>query len=185
VNSFEEVVKRLAREKQDGAVAFGEHYGGCEGPVNLRLFEACAKVGLPVMLHMSRKGVPGLENALKRNPDCIIIAHSSAWWRFLEDGTCDRLLKTYPNLYADISCTCKGSLIVRDKKFAKEFLIRNADKLLFGTDSGSGSLGKPSAPEFSLMQELNLPQEVEEQICRRNAEKLFWKRAAEDAKRLK
>jgi len=173
VKSLEETVRQLEREKQDGAVAFGEHYGGFETPENLRLIEACGKVGLPVMVHLGRKSVPTLEAALQRYPDCIIIAHSSAWWSFLKDGTCDRLLKTYPNLYADLSCACKGSLLVRDRKFANEFLIPNADKLLFGTDSGTGSIGQPPAREFALIDGLNLSKEVEEKICRGNAEKLF------------
>ena len=171
---MEEAVKLLAKEKEDGAVCFGEHYGGFDGPANLRLYEACAKVGLPVMIHMGRKGLPGLENVLKLYPDCIIIAHSSAWWSFLPDGTCDRLLKTYPNLYADISCVTKTSLIVKDKTFGREFLIRHADKLLLGTDSSSCSLANKPAPEILLIDELKLPKEVEDKICRKNAERLFW-----------
>ena len=178
VNSVEEAVKLLTKEKEDGAVAFGEHYGGgleFDDPKNLRLYEACAKVGLPVMIHLGNKGVPGLERVLKLYPDCIIIAHSSAWWRFLDDGTCDRLLKTYPNLYADISCSSKASLLVRDKKFGKEFLVRNADKLLFGSDNGWTSLdGKPGGGEFALIDDLDLPADVEDKICRKNAERLFW-----------
>jgi len=182
VSSVEEAVKLLTMEKQDGAVAFGEHYGvdlKFDDPKNLRLYEACAKVGLPVMFHLDKnknldeKGLPRLENVLRTYPNCIIIAHSD-WWKNLSDGTCDRLLKTYPNSYADISCTVGRSVIGRDKKFAKEFFIRNADKLLFGTDSGWWSFGKSPAPEFTLMDELGLPPEVADKICRGNAERMFW-----------
>jgi hypothetical protein len=73
----------------------------------------------------------------------------------------------------DISCTVERSIIGRDKGFARAFLIRNADKLLFGTDSGWGSLGKKPPPEFSLIDDLDLPAEVVDKICRRNAERLF------------
>lgn len=189
VASEEEAVKLLTREKQDGAVGFGEHYGvgggagagsAIDDPRCMLLFAACAKVGMPVMFHMDRnynldeKGLPHLEKTLKTYPDLIFIAHSD-WWRNLGDGTCDRLLKSYPNLFADLSCTVKRSVIGRDKALAREFFIRNADKLLFGTDSGWWSLGnKPPAPEFVLIDELNLPKDVEEKICRGNAERLFW-----------
>ena len=182
VNSVEEAVKILTQEKQDGAVVFGEHYGSkllFDDPKNMRLYEACAKVGLPVMFHMDKgqnldeKGLPHLENVLKAHPNCILIAHSD-WWRNLGDGTCDRLLQTYPNLYADISCTVGRSVIGRDKKLAKEFFIQHADKLLFGTDSGWWSFGKKAAPEFVLIDELQLPKDVEEKICRKNAEKIIW-----------
>jgi len=182
VSSVEEAVKLLTQEKQEGAIVFGEHYGtklNFDDPKNMRLYEACEKVGLPVMFHMDKsqnldeKGLPRLENVLKAYPNCTLIAHSD-WWRNLGDGTCDRLLEKYPNLYADISCTVGRSVIGRDKKFAREFFIKHADKLLFGTDSGwwSGG-GKPPAPEFALMDELKLPKDVEEKICRKNAERVF------------
>ena len=183
VNTVEEAVAILTREKQDGAIGFGEHYGvnlAFDDPKNLRLYEACAKVGLPVMFHMDRnknldeKGLPRLENVLRTYPNCIIIAHSD-WWKNLSDGTCDRFLKTYPNLYADISCTVGRSVIGRDKKLAKEFFILHADKLLFGTDSGWWSFGKKPAPEFALIDELDLPADVVDKICRKNAERLFWR----------
>lgn len=189
VNKVEEAVKLLTREKQDGAIGFGEHYGEnlkFDDPSLMRLYEACEKVGLPVMFHMDRnknldeKGLPRLENVLKTYPNCILIAHSD-WWKNLGDGTCDRLLQKYPNLYADLSCTVGRSVIGRDKEFARAFVIRNADKLLFGTDSGWWSLGegKKPAAEFSLIDELKLPKEVEDKICRENAERLFWSRKAE------
>ena len=139
-------------------------------------------MGLPVMFHfndktrnMDEKGMPRLQNVLKLYPNCILIAHGD-WWRSITDGSCGRLLETYPNLYADISCTVGRSPIGRDKQMAREFFIRHADKLLFGTDSGWWSLGKDKkpAPEFALIDELKLPPEVEEKICRGNAERLFW-----------
>jgi predicted TIM-barrel fold metal-dependent hydrolase len=144
------------------------------------LFAACEKVGLPVMFHMDRgrnldeKGFIRLQNALKAYPKLIFIAHSD-WWKGLGDGSCELLLKKYPNLYADISCTVGRSAIGRDKKMAREFFIRNADKLLFGTDSGWWSFkpGAKPAPEFALIDELKLPKEVEDKICRGNAERLF------------
>jgi predicted TIM-barrel fold metal-dependent hydrolase len=184
VSSVEEAVKLLSREKEDGAIGFGEHYGvnlKFDDPRNLQLYAACSQVGLPVMFHMDSnknmddKEMSGLQNVLKTYPNLILIAHSD-WWKHLADGTCERLLQKYPNLYADISCTVGRSAIGRDKKLAREFFARNADKLLFGTDSGWWSLGKDKKPmpEFTLIEELKLPKEVEEKICRSNAQRLFW-----------
>ena len=201
VSGVDEAVAILNREKQAGAVGFGEHYGErfnpkpgdkslyFDDPTNMVLFAACAKVGLPVMFHMDRgrnldeKGFPRLENILKTYPNLILIAHSD-WWKGLGDGSCERLLQKYPNLYADISCTVGRSAIGGDKKFAREFFIRNADKLLFGTDSGWWSFkpGSKPAPEFALIDELKLPSEVEAKICRSNAERLFWTPKSERAK---
>lgn len=181
VETVEQAVAILTREKKDGAVGFGEHYGEnlmFDDPKLMRLYAACEKVGLPVMFHMDRnknmdqKGLPRLENVLKACPKCILIAHSD-WWRSISDGTCGRLLEAYPNLYADISCTVGRSPIGKDKPMAREFFIKHADKLLFGTDSGWWSFNKPPAPEFSLIEELKLPKDVEDKICRLNMEKLF------------
>ncbi len=185
VNSVEEALKLLAMEKQDGAVVFGEHYGEnlkFDDPKILRLYEACSKVGLPVMFHyndrsrnIDEKGMPRLEHVLKLYPNCLLIAHGD-WWRSLPDGSCDRLLQTYANLYADISCTVNRTVVGRDKERARAFFVRHADKLLFGTDSGWWSLGKDKkpAPEFALIDELDLPADVVDKICRSNAERLFW-----------
>lgn len=181
VNSVEEAVKILTREKEDGAVGFGEHYGvgmKFDDPKLMQLYAACEKVGLPVMFHMDKdknldeKGLPRLENVLKTYPKCILVAHSD-WWKNLGDGTCDRLLKTYPNLYADISCTVQRSVIGKDKEFAKAFFIRNADKLLFGSDCGWWSFRMGIAPEFAMIDELALPKDVEAKILRDNANKIY------------
>lgn len=201
VSSVDEAVTILNREKQAGAVGFGEHYGSAlnpkpsevvngkpvykslfiDDPKSMVLFAACEKVGLPVMFHMDRgsnldeKGFTHLENVLKTYPKCIFIAHSD-WWRSVTEGSCGRLLETYPNLYADISCSVGRSPIGKDKAMAREFFIKHADKLLFGTDSGWWSLGKDKKPagEFALIDELKLPKDVEDKICRGNAERLFW-----------
>lgn len=201
VNSMDEAVAILNREKQAGAVGFGEHYGSpanpkpagvvngkpvskglfIDDPKSMVLFAACEKTGLPVMFHMDRgcnldeKGFPHLENVLKTYPKCIFIAHSD-WWKSITEGACGRLLETYSNLYADISCTVGRSAIGKDKAMAREFFIRHADKLLFGSDSGWWSFkpGAKPALEYALIDELELPKEVEDKICRSNAERLFW-----------
>ena len=44
------------------------------------------------------------------------------------------LLREHPNLYADMSGHVVVNVLNRDRKYAREFIIRNSDKLLFGTD---------------------------------------------------
>jgi len=184
VGSVEEAVKRLEQEKKDGAIGFGEHYGrglNFDDPKNLRIYEACQKVGLPVMFHMDggnnkdEKGLARLEKVLKAYPDCVLIAHAPGWWGKMADGTCDRLLQAYPNLYADVSAGSGARALSRDKKYTREFVIRNSGKLLFGTDNGWWTFGKEEkpAPQFSLFEELDLPADVKAKLYRKNAEKLF------------
>ena len=125
-----------------GAVAMGEHYGKglvFDDPKNLMLYEACEKVGLPVMFHidqnknMVEKGMKRVDHVLKRYPDCTVIAHAY-WWRQLKEA--DRQLSEHPNLYADMSGHVVPNVLNRDRKFAREFVIRHQDKLLWATDEG-------------------------------------------------
>lgn len=182
VTSREETVAQLTQMKAEGAIGFGEHYGEglpMDDPQNMLLYAACAEVGLPVLFHMDNtnntdeKGLPHLENAVRSNPTCTFIAHAPGWWSRLSDGTCDRLLQTYPKLYADLSAGSGYRAISHDPKAGRAFLIRNADKLMFGTDSGSWSYQKPAAPQFELFESLELRPEVKEKIYRKNAERLF------------
>ncbi|QDU29317.1 Amidohydrolase [Anatilimnocola aggregata] len=182
VETVEEAMRILEREKQDGAIGFGEHYGVglmFDDPKNLLIYDACSRVGLPVMFHIDQKrnmdeqGLPRLEKVLNAYPKCILIAHSY-WWRQLGNGTCERLLQKYPNLYADLSPAAVTALSKQGDQ-GREFIIRNADKLLFGTDAGWWSFNKTPAPEkeWTYFEDLNLPAEVKNKIYRQNAAKLL------------
>ena len=181
VSTVEEAVKILEKAKADGAVAFGEHYGVglmFDDPKNLRLYAACEKVGLPVTFHidtnknMVEKRMRQVERVLEMFPKCILIAHAD-WWNYLPDGTCDRMLQKYPNLYAE---TCAAPVVLnRDREYARGFLIRNADKIVYGSDEGWWSFEDKEHPSgfIQLCHELELPEDVKARILKGNAEKLF------------
>ena len=182
VKSVEEAVKILEREKAEGAIGFGEHYGVSlmfDDPANLRLYAACEQVGMPVHFHidanknMDERGLPRLERVLKMFPKLNFIAHAEFWLE-MSNGTCDRLLQTYPNLYAEPSGHRMAIELNRDRTYTKKFLERNADKILFGTDEGWWSFGKSErAIQFELFEELDLPDEVRAKIYHKNAERVF------------
>jgi predicted TIM-barrel fold metal-dependent hydrolase len=182
VTNLDDVVISLQQRKSEGAIGFGEHYGeGLEinDPKCMVLYRACAQVGLPVLLHMDgnnnqdQEGLPLLEKALKEVPDCTFIAHAPGWWRQISNGTCDRLLQAYPNLYGDLSAGSGARAIGNDRQFGREFLMRNADKLLFGTDIGEWTTEDNPPPQFALFDELALPDDTKNRIFRMNAERLF------------
>jgi len=181
VNTVEEAVTILEKAKADGSVGFGEHYGVglmFDDPKILRLYAASEKVGLPVTFHidtnkgMVERGMRQVERVLEMFPKCVVIAHA-AWWDYLPDGTCDRMLQKYPNLYAE---TCAATVVLnRDRGYAREFLIRNADKVVYGSDEGWWSFAdeEHSSTFFQLCDELELPEDVKAKIFKGNAEKLF------------
>lgn len=188
VATVAEAVAILRREKEDGAIAFGEHYGAglrFDDPANLRLYEACEQVGLPVMFHIDQNknmvepGMARVDRVLRMFPRCTLIAHAY-WWRQLQDA--DRQLAEHPNLYADMSGVVVPAMLLRDRAYARDFLIRHQDKLLWATDEGWWSFTNPARQmqrHYTLLQELELPAEVQYKIARGNAEKLFGFKSAQ------
>lgn len=179
-----EAVAILEREIADGAVAFGEHYGKglmFDDPANLLLYEACEKVGLPVMFHIDQRqnmvepGMARVDRVLGMFPNCTVVAHAY-WWRHLADGTCDRQLAEHPNLYADMSGQVVVNVLNRDREYARGFIIRHQDKLLWATDEGWWSFGDPDRQmnqHYTFFEELDLPAEVRRKIYRENAIKVY------------
>ncbi len=64
-----------------------------------------------------------------------------------------RLLRTFPNLYADLSAMSGYNAITRDRDFGVRFLNEFQDKLLFGTDA-CFSDDPPSIPHLAYLREL-------------------------------
>ncbi len=117
------------------------------------VFSAITEADLPVLVHIADPDVwwtkhyhdpeiferkkftyRQLKNTLDRFPDMrVLVAHMGGWPEnllFLEE-----LLGTYPNLYFDTSAT---KWIARELSIqpaaAHDFVIRHADRLLFGSD---------------------------------------------------
>jgi hypothetical protein len=76
----------------------------------------------------------------------------------------------YPNLYGDLSAGSGAGAITRDPKFGREFLIRRADRLMFGTDFLAPG---QEVPQLALYRQLDLPAEVEAKIFRDNARRVL------------
>lgn len=97
-------------------------------------------------------GSPRLEKLLSAVPGRILIGHATGFWaeisgeikpedkfiypkgRVEKEGSLFRLLRTYPNLFADISANSGFNLISRDRELGVRFLCEFQDRVLFGTD---------------------------------------------------
>lgn len=179
-----------------GARGFGEHKTGVamDDSRNMVLYESLHEVGLPCLFHldnnrnMDKVGLPGLEKVLKTYPDLIMIGHANGWWASVDGdavqadfqaypgreikkrGAVDRLLAEYPNMYGDLSAGSGANAISRDPEFGRAFIIRNADKLLFGTDYLK--VGQ-NIPQFELLDNMDLPADVRAKVYRGNAARLL------------
>jgi predicted TIM-barrel fold metal-dependent hydrolase len=187
----------LNHYKDAGAKGFGEHKPGVaiDDARNMKLYEACATVGLPLLFHLDNErnldkpGLPGLEKALKAFPECNFIGHGPGWWASISGGIAqaelggypkakvapggamDSLMEKYTNLFADLSAGSGANAISRDLEFGREFLIRRADRILFGTDFLAP---KQDVPQFELFEkQLDLPADVQAKVFRDNARKLL------------
>ncbi len=190
------LVAMLSRYVEAGAKGFGEHKPGVkiDDPRNLALYQACAEVKLPVLFHLDNQrnldapGLPGLAKVLETVPGTAFIGHGPGWWASIgggvsqadldgyprgevaPGGAIDALMDKYPNLYGDLSAGSGAGAISRDLKFGREFLIRRADRLMFGTDFLSPG---QAVPQFDLFDKLELPEDVRAKISRENARKLL------------
>jgi predicted TIM-barrel fold metal-dependent hydrolase len=192
------MIEILDRYKQDGARGFGEHKVGLpfDHPQMMMIYEACDKLELPILFHLDdlrgidTPGLPRLENVLKAFPKLPLIGHAAGFWASISGdatfadfgrypevpkpttpgGALDRLMEKYPNLYGDLSEPGGEKALTRDLKFGREFIVRNAKQLVFGTDF---LMGGQQIPQFELLDSLELPKDVQAKIYRDNAKKLL------------
>lgn len=192
-----QVVDMLKRYRDAGAKGFGEHKARLpiDDPLNLRLYEACSDAHLPVLFHldnqanMDRPGLPGLHRVLRKFPDLAMIGHGKGWWASIaggleqadlhvgyptgpvaSGGAIDTLMDKHTNLYGDLSSSGAHALL-RDPDFGRKFLIRRADRLLFGTDFYD--LKQQEFQQFDLFRRLSVPDEVRAKVSRENARGLL------------
>lgn len=181
---------------EQGCKGFGEILANLptNDPRMKGIYRACSKLGLPIVFDfrlttngvIDPVGMPYLEECLREFPDTIFVGHGPGWWAeisadvtteqkkyypkgpIVPNGAIDRLLTEYPNLYADLSAYSCYNALTRDISYARKFLIKHSHKLLFGTDRFVGA-DLEESPILKLIQELNLPVEVERRIFYENA----------------
>jgi predicted TIM-barrel fold metal-dependent hydrolase len=184
----QDVIDMLRRYMDAGAKGLGEHKPrlAIDDASSMELYEACAKVGLPVLFHLDNQanfdipGLAGLARVLTALPDLVMIGHGKGWWASIagglrqEDlhvgyprgpvapgGAIETLFSAHPNLYGDLSSSGAHALL-RDKPFGSAFLSRWADRLLFGTDYYLTS--QVDFPQFTMFDELNATAEVRRKV---------------------
>jgi predicted TIM-barrel fold metal-dependent hydrolase len=195
--SQQEVIDLLRRYVDAGARGLGEHKPrlAIDDPLNLRLYDACCEVELPVLIHLDNQanmdvpGLPGLGRVLTKFPELVLIGHGKGWWasiagKLRQDdlqvgfpigpvglgGAIDALMDRFPNLYGDLSSSGAHALF-RDKEFGKAFLSRRADRLLFGTDYYD--MNQVDFLQFKVFDELGASAEIRRKVGHQNARRVL------------
>jgi predicted TIM-barrel fold metal-dependent hydrolase len=127
-----------------------------------------------------------LEARLQDYPDVNFVAHGLMFWKYISsdaanykdplpknsvngDGIIWRLLKGYPNLYADTSGPSGLNALTRDPAATKRFLSMFEDKILFGTDNCDNSMKR----QKDYLRSLELPEYIYKKIYGDNAYRLL------------
>lgn len=139
-------------------------------------------------------GIEAFERAVRACPETNFLGHAPGFWAHISHdelyyrepypkgavvagGAVIRLLRTYPNLFADLSAGSALNALKRDPVFTRDFLIEFQDRLLYARDSFNNDL-----QEF--LTTLDLPETVWAKIASINAERLADNRVAREHRRL-
>ena len=121
-------------------------------------------------------------------PETVFIGHGPGFWAHISDdqgylqtyypagpvvpgGEVYRLLREYPNLYADLSADSAQNALRRDPAAGNDFLLEFQDRLLFTRDCFSSTL-------MELLESYSLPRGATEAILSGNANALLSRRSA-------
>lgn len=206
VDFEQDINKQLKREKDLGSIGIGElvYNKAFNSPEIFKLLQEAEKLEMPVLFHLSPqigkyygvydlKGLPYLEEALKRFKNLIFIGHSQAFWCEIskyddldpafrdsypkgpvDEGRIGELMRKYPNLYADLSANSGANAIMRDKDYGISFIKEFSDRLFFGTDTFNKDQEFPLDSYLEkLGQEGLIDNEDLEKIYYKNFERVF------------
>ena len=208
-------LEALGKALDGGARGVGEmkNHTAADAKDMRRLYDLCAERKVPVLIHFQETsqftkeegwntGFAQFDKVLKAHKKTTFIGHANFFWASIstdvareseyptgpvkKGGVTDRWLAEYPNLYGDMSANSGNNALSRDAEFAREFVKRHQNKLMFGSDcscrdgrgAGSGALlprlknkcvGRDT---LGLLKELTTP-EVFRKVTWTNASKLL------------
>ena len=183
---------------RNGARGIGElRYEG-ETAFTTAAIELARDFGVPILFHFQEannaKAVyANFYRYVEKYPTVRFIGHAIDWWgaidknyslaagtyprgRVTPGGLTDVWLGRYPNLHADLSATSGNTALLRDPDFAKDFVNRHQDKLMFGSDCPcpSGDVATClSVIKLVALNQLELSDAVKQKIYLVNAQKLL------------
>ena len=190
--------KEIERYLKAGGVLIAEQKFGveCDSAPMQNLYALAREHRVPVLMHWQYKmynyGFDRFYKILEKYPDVTFLGHAQTWWANIDrsyrddeknlypkgpvtpGGLTDRYLSDYPNMFGDLSAGSGQNALTRDEAFARDFLTRHQDKLIFGSDcSDSEGAGEKciGATTIATIRRLAASKEIERKLLYGNARK--------------
>ncbi|MBP7582811.1 MAG: amidohydrolase family protein [Spirochaetes bacterium] len=152
--------KDVERLFSAGVVGFKMWWGNSEGidsPANDQVYAKMAELGMPTASAHIGKGGTSTEaleafaawsRVMKRHPALkAVTAHmGNQMYRKDPFGEIEAMMEAHPNFYVDTSWSMTIS-VLSDRERLRNLFIRRSDRILFGTDIGSGVI-RPERYEY-------------------------------------
>ncbi|MBL9213423.1 MAG: amidohydrolase [Opitutaceae bacterium] len=188
----------IEKALKGGARGIGELRWEGDTPFTRSILDLARDHQVPILFHFQESDHPAAVYAefyrtIEKYPTVTFIGHAIDWWgaidrnyshtggryqrgRVTPGGLTDQWLARYPNLHGDLSAQSGNTAILRDPDFAKDFITRHQDKLMFGSDCTCTTGGMPTCwtgIKLVALNFLQLSAEVQRKIYLTNAAKLF------------
>lgn len=184
--------------KLGGKVIAEQKFGvECDSREMQAIYALAAEHRVPVLMHwqyqMYNYGFERFHKMLEKYPRVNFLGHAQTWWANIDrnnsdqsvmypkgpvtaGGLTDRYLRDYPNMFGDLSAGSGLNALTRDEDFARDFIARHQDKLIYGSDcsdhAGSGTACQGSQT-IAAIRRLSPSKAVQRKLLYQNAKKLF------------
>jgi predicted TIM-barrel fold metal-dependent hydrolase len=199
VPDLEEAPTVIEKYLKLGACCIAEQKFGveCDSPEMQRLYKIAEAYNVPILMHWQagsyNYGLERFHTMLKKYPKTNFIGHAQTWWANIDrnnsdqsvmypkgpvtpGGLTDRYLSDYSNMFGDLSAGSGLNALTRDEDFARHFIARHQDKLVYGSDCsdhvGSGTACQ-GAQTIATIRRLSTNKAVERKLLHGNAKKMF------------
>lgn len=198
VPDLSDAAAEIARYLRRGAVIIAEQKFAveCDSPEMHRIYVLAQEHGVPVLMHWQferfNRGFDRFHRVLEMYPRVNFIGHAQTWWGNIDrnhdqkvmypkgavtpGGLTDRYLSDYANMYGDLSAQSGQNSLTRDEDFARDFISRHQNKLLFGSDCtdaagmGAGCIG---AQTIAVIRRLAATRQIARKLLHDNAKRLL------------
>jgi predicted TIM-barrel fold metal-dependent hydrolase len=192
-------IQEIERYLKLGGLLIAEQKFGveCDSQAMQNIYALARDHRVPVLMHwqfqMYNYGFERFGKMLEKYPRVNFLGHAQTWWANIDKnnadqtvmypkgpvtpgGLTDRYLADYSNMFGDLSAGSGLNALTRDEDFARDFIERHQDKLIYGSDCsdhvGSGNACQ-GAQTIAAIRRLSPSKTIERKLLYGNAKKMF------------